>query len=354
MSMLAFQIIVNIGMTMGVAPVAGVLLPHQLRRIGHVDQYGGRRHDLQCRQSISARLTSSSPCARNPGRAQVVLLKTEKSMHLFFSLGLLEIRAYGFMLAIAFLLGSGCRSSGRKASIPIRSWMFRCSSSSAPSSFQAIACSLHLEEFRGHWLIRSTRCRAMVVIGIAGLTMLGGVILSFLTVLVYLRVKTALSGFADIILPLFARRSDHPVGLFSERMLLRLPCEHGGFCVAFPTDSPAGAMYGDVPLYPTQLYQSFYGLLMFAIMLLAEKKFRYTGFQLHLFFILYGIGRFTIDFLRYYEDSMIIGSIAGKGISLNQGISLVFILLGIGLILWNHRKTTGLEGGGVRRPGQGE
>jgi len=205
----------------------------------------------------------------------------------------------------------------------------------------------HLNEFSGHWLDTINPFQSNGQIGIAGLTMLGGVILSFITTFIYLRwKKLSFLVFADILLPMFALgEAITRLGCYLNGCCFGLPCEHGSLCVTFPSDSPAGSFFPGTPLYPTQLYQSFYGLVMFGLMLSADRKKRYPGFQLHLFFILYGIGRFTIDFFRYYEDSMIIMTLAGKGLSLNQGISFLFILLGIGLIAWNRRRSTTPQAG---------
>ena len=56
------------------------------------------------------------------------------------------------------------------------------------------------------------------------------------------------------------------------------------------------------------------------------------------FFILYGISRFIIDFFRYYETSMVILPFGDRGLSLNQGISMTFVLLGIVLIAMGNMK----------------
>ncbi len=260
-----------------------------------------------------------------------------------FKLGPLEIRSYGFMLAISFLLGIWLSvQRAKKKNVDPNQIM----DVSVLIIISAIVGSrlmyvvFHLDEFRGHWLDAISPIQSNGQIGIAGLTMLGGVILSILTCWIYLwKKKLPFLAFADVILPMFALgEAITRLGCYLNGCCFGLPCEHGPFCVIFPHDSPAGAFYSDVALYPTQLFQSFYGLIMFAVMLLAERKIRYTGFQLHLFFILYGIGRFTIDFFRYYEDSMVLLTIAGKGISQNQAISFIFILLGIGLVFKNRRK----------------
>jgi len=265
-------------------------------------------------------------------------------MHpVLFKLGPLEIRAYGFMLAISFLLGIWLATQRAKKKNIDPNQVLDLSVLiiiSAIVGSRLLYVLFHLDEFRGHWLDTINPFQSNGQIGIAGLTMLGGVILSFITALVYLRMKKqSFLVLADIILPLFALgEAITRLGCYLNGCCFGLPCSHGALCVTFPSDSPAGAIFSGQSLYPTQLFQSFYGLLMFILMLLAERKIHYTGFQLHLFFILYGIGRFTIDFFRYYEDSMILFSIAGKGLSLNQGISFIFILLGIGLIIWNQRK----------------
>jgi prolipoprotein diacylglyceryltransferase len=49
------------------------------------------------------------------------------------------------------------------------------------------------------------------------------------------------------------------------------------------------------------------------------------GTLFFLFFILYGISRILVDFVRYYEDSAMIGF----GLTINQGISVVMLLTGI-------------------------
>ncbi len=263
-------------------------------------------------------------------------------MHpVLFKLGPLEIRSYGFMLAISFMLGiwlSVQRAKKRKVDPNQIMDLSVLIIISAIVGSRLLYVLFHLEEFRGHWLDTINPFQSDGQIGIAGLTLLGGVLLSFVTTVIYLRVKKLpFLQYADIILPLVALgEAVTRVGCFLNGCCFGLPCEHGPLCVTFPHNSPAGAVFGGVPVYPAQLFQSVYALVMFAIMVGLEYKERYTGFQLHLFLILYGIGRFTIDFFRYYEDSMVILTIAGQGLSLNQLISLAFVVLGI-VLMWMKR-----------------
>jgi phosphatidylglycerol:prolipoprotein diacylglycerol transferase len=100
--------------------------------------------------------------------------------------------------------------------------------------------------------------------------------------------------------------------------------------MVFPAESPAGYCYPGQPIHPAQLYSSFYGLIIFVSLLLLERYKKFDGFLLYCFFILYGVSRFIVDFFRYYENSMVIG---GLSISVNQGISLLMIILGIILVI---------------------
>jgi phosphatidylglycerol---prolipoprotein diacylglyceryl transferase len=268
-------------------------------------------------------------------------------MHpVLFKLGPLEIRSYGFMLAISFMLGiwlSVQRAKKRKVDPNQIMDLSVLIIISAILGSRLLYVLFHLDEFRGHWLDTINPFQSDGQIGIAGLTLLGGVLLSFLTTVIYLRIKKLpFLRYADIIVPLVALgEAITRLGCYLNGCCFGLPCEHGPFCVIFPHSSPAGAVFGGVPVYPSQLFQSFYALLMFGIMIFMDRKERYTGFQMHLFLILYGIGRFSIDFFRYYEDSMVILSIAGKGISLNQLISLAFVVLGL-VLMWMNRKKQAL------------
>jgi phosphatidylglycerol:prolipoprotein diacylglycerol transferase len=126
----------------------------------------------------------------------------------------------------------------------------------------------HLDEFRGHW-IDTINPFQDGQIGIAGLTLLGGVILSFISSFIYLRVKKlSFFKFADIVMPsvglgIFLTR----IGCYLNGCCFGLPCEDGHFCVTFPMNSVAGSIFPNTKLIPAQLYSSFYGLLIFGILL---------------------------------------------------------------------------------------
>ncbi len=265
-------------------------------------------------------------------------------MHpVLFKLGALEIRSYGLALAISFLLGImlAVKRAKKKDVDPNQiTDLSVILILSAIIGSRLLYVLFHLEEFKGHWLDTINPFQSNGQIGIAGLTMLGGVILCFISSIVYLKVKKLpFLKIADIVIPsvalgIFITR----IGCYLNGCCYGLPC-HGPLCVTFPLDSPAGYMFPDQAIIPAQLYSSLYGLIMLGLLLFFERKQKYDGFLMYLFFIFYGISRFTVDLFRYYESSMVILTIGGKGISLNQGISFSFIILGLVLILYFNNKT---------------
>ncbi|MFQ5511293.1 MAG: prolipoprotein diacylglyceryl transferase [Candidatus Krumholzibacteriia bacterium] len=174
-----------------------------------------------------------------------------------------------------------------------------------------------------------------------GATLYGGFLLAIFAAYVYAAKKNV--GFflvADILSPALA------LGI----MLTRVGCYLSGCCfgsptdrawgVVFPSESAAGAYargladrVGEiVHLHPTQLYASFFGLVTFAVLMLAEKRLVKRGATFGMLLVLYGVFRFTLDFFRYYEDNMRMF----LDLTLNQWISVGLFALGVYLLL---RKT---------------
>lgn len=85
----------------------------------------------------------------------------------------------------------------------------------------------------------------------------------------------------------------------------RIGCFLAGCCYGRPTNSIWGIKFknslfapSDVYLIPTQLYSSLFDFLLCAFLLWYDKKNNKEGKVLGMYFLLYGIGRFLIEFLR--------------------------------------------------------
>lgn len=265
-------------------------------------------------------------------------------MHpILFRIGAFELRSYGLLLAVSFLLGIYLAMyRARKQNLdpnPIVDL-------SVYIIFAAIIGSrflyviYHLDEFRGRWLDTISPLQSSGQIGLPGLTMLGGVILATLVSLWYMaRKKLPILKYADVLvvsvaLGIFITR----IGCFLNGCCFGLPCNLP-WGVQFPAGSMAGFHFPDTPIHPAQLYESFSGLLMVLLLLFIERRKRFDGELFFWFFVFYGLARFTIDFFRYYENSMVAIRMGEVSISVNQVISLIFVLLGGILLVMRYKKS---------------
>ncbi len=270
-------------------------------------------------------------------------------MHpIIFKIGHFELRSYGLLLAISFLLGiwlSVRRARARNIDGEKIMDLSVVVILAAIIGARLLYVLFHLDEFAGHWTDTFNPFQSSGQVGIAGLTMLGGVVLAVISSLIYLKIqKLPVLKIADIVVPVFfLGEAITRIGCFLNGCCFGTPCEHGLFCVTFPPDSAAGSIFQNTPLHPAQLYSSFYALIVFVTLMLLDRKRHYDGFLFFLFFILYGIGRFVIDFFRYYESSMVIATISDVPISLNQLLSFCFILLGAGLLIYHRPQNTGVR-----------
>lgn len=268
-------------------------------------------------------------------------------MHpVILKLGPVAIHGYGLMLAVSFLVGIYLAARrAKKAGIDPEQIMnlslyIIVSSVVGARLFYVI---FHWEEYAGNlWALVSPIQEGRVV-GIFGLVLYGGVILATLVGMAYiLRRRLPLWRVADVVAPSIA------LGVF----FTRLGCFLNGCCfgvpsdspwaVVFPLASPAGSTFPGLPLHPTQLYSSLYGLAIFGMLLGLERFKRFDGFTFWLFIMLYALARFLVDFVRYYEPSM---TVLG-GLSVNQAISIVLFAMGGAVLvtLWQKQRTKGSEG----------
>ncbi|THB65632.1 MAG: prolipoprotein diacylglyceryl transferase [Desulfovibrio sp.] len=123
--------------------------------------------------------------------------------------------------------------------------------------------------------------------------------------------------------------------------ILRVGCFSAGCCYGCTCHLPWAVTFTHpdslaplhLPLHPTQIYSIQGGLISFGILLAMKKRFRVPGRLMGLFFCLYAVYRFIIDFYRL-DHAPILGPLSMIQIGL-----AVFFLAGVFLLL---------------RPGKGE
>src|SRR5574341_659772 len=226
-----------------------------------------------------------------------------------FRLGPFTVKSYGALLALSFLLGVlwSIRRAKRagvdpKYILDLAIVIF-ISSIVGARAFYVI---FHLDEFRGHWLDIISAIQSNGDLGIGGLTMLGGVILAIVSGIFYLRLKKQnVWQVADVLAPAF------PLGIF----LTRIGCFLNGCCFGKPVSDHAW-------------------VIIFVLVLFLERFKTFQGYSFWLMLALFGLGRFIIDFYRYYEPSMVLTKIGPVAFSVNQGVSIIIIV--ISAAMWNY------------------
>jgi phosphatidylglycerol:prolipoprotein diacylglycerol transferase len=268
-------------------------------------------------------------------------------MHpILFRLGPWEVRGYGLMLALSFLLGAALVTwrAHRAGLEPSRAlWMTFYGMLAAIVGSRLAYVAVNFTEFREDPL-RIVLPIQDGTFRLTGLVMNGGVILAALVIWLYARrYRMPVLKTMDVAAPSLA------LGLF----FTRIGCFLNGCCygrptnlpwgAVFPPDSPAGqyqwhelAVFS--PLHPAQLYSAVHGLALLAALLFLERRYqRFDGFTAALLFLLYPAGRFAIEFYRvYYDDT-------GQwlGLTHNHYTSILMILAsGIGLRVLARRSRT--------------
>lgn len=106
-----------------------------------------------------------------------------------------------------------------------------------------------------------------------------------------------------------------------------------------PTDLPWGMIFqqaGNLPRHPSQLYQfALEGIVLFGLLWWYSNKQRPVGAISAVFLIVYGAGRFLVEFAR--EPDSYLGLLS-LGLSMGQWLSLPMILAGIWMWLQANKR----------------
>ena len=140
----------------------------------------------------------------------------------------------------------------------------------------------------------------------------------------------------------------------------RQGCFSAGCCWGKPTSLPWGVhfteagheytgvpIYGpeghDISLHPTQLYESFFMLLVFAFLFYLHRKKKFNGQVLITYAIIYSIFRFLIEFIRDDPRGDLFGLTTMTGLSTSQLISLIVAVGAIVFLVFRLRRPPLIE-----------
>jgi phosphatidylglycerol:prolipoprotein diacylglycerol transferase len=220
----------------------------------------------------------------------------------------IPIHSYGVMLALSFFIGTiiAARYAERKEGISEDDYI-----SATMITMIGILIGSRIFFIVEHWEDYRRNILEIFAIWKGGLVLYGGLFGGIITgIIVAWRKKIPVGKYFDAGAPSIA------LGVF----LTRIGCFLNGCCYGKPTDSPFGISFPEgsyayikhlreglispksdfsLPVHPTELYESFGGIVIFGIMLLLRKRKKiYDGEYMIQFLILYSILRLIVEFFR--------------------------------------------------------
>jgi phosphatidylglycerol:prolipoprotein diacylglycerol transferase len=247
---------------------------------------------------------------------------------ILFNLGPITIYSYGVLLAAAYLLGlwmasRRARQAGLDANkvLDLGIWVII----AALVGAKALLFVVEFEQFTSSWQEFTTLLRS-------GGVFYGGLIAAVLVCVYQLRKHK---------LPLWISGDLFAPGIALGYMVGRLGCLMAGCCYGKPTDVAWAITFTDpaanlnvgtplnVPLHPTQLYESLAGLVILVLLLAFERRGRrFHGRTFWSFVLMYAVSRFVIEFFRGDDRGLVLATL-----STSQFISVVLAPLSI-IMLW--------------------
>lgn len=168
------------------------------------------------------------------------------------------------------------------------------------------------------------------ILGSSGFVVYGGIVTGVLAGYIYCRIKKlSFATYFDLVMP----------EISIAQGIGRIGCFLAGCCYGAPTDAAWGVVFPEgslapagIKLIPTQLIMSAGDLLIAAVLILFSKKNKVHGNVGAAYLMLYGIGRFAVEFLRNDRRGAV------GTLSTSQFISIFIVAIGIGLFVWNTMK----------------
>jgi phosphatidylglycerol:prolipoprotein diacylglycerol transferase len=242
---------------------------------------------------------------------------------ILFQIGPLTLRTYGLMLALGFLAGIALAvSRARRRGFDPDMVMDLC--------FYLIvggilgARILYVVEYPFYYLANPL---SALKIWEGGLVFYGGLLGAVAVLLLFVRHRRLdLPALADVLAP----------SVILGQAIGRLGCFAAGCCHGLPTERWWGVTFTDplslaprgVSLHPAQLYFAAADLVIFALLLVIDRRRRFAGQTMVAYLGLYAVTRFGLEFLRGDDR----GVFFGLPLSPAQGISL--LMLTAAAILW--------------------
>ncbi len=209
-----------------------------------------------------------------------------------FTIGSIEVRWYGVMVALAVLV--------------IVLWMLREVRKGARLSYDTVITAALVGIPSGLVLSRLLHVidrwsyysqNPGQIVGASGLTIYGAILGAALGIWLYSKFSNFQFGyFGDLVAP----------AVILAQAIGRIGCTINGCCYGLPTSLPWGIVYIypnslaplGIAFHPTQVYEIIYNLIVFGVLLKLRGRFKPDGSLFLIYLGLYSLWRVGIDFIR--------------------------------------------------------
>ncbi|OME78706.1 prolipoprotein diacylglyceryl transferase [Paenibacillus sp. FSL A5-0031] len=214
---------------------------------------------------------------------------------ILFTIGDFPIRSYGIIVMLAVFLSMGVAHYLTRNTIyqkHIMNMMF----------FVIIGALIgariwHVFFFQ--WGYYSQNISQIFAIWNGGIAIQGALMGGLATVFIYTRVyKISFFEFADYLAPavIFGQAIGR-IACFLNGDAYGSPT-NAGFGIVYPPGTMAFDQYGSQPLWPAEIWEGQWDLVVFAILIMIRNKTLPVGYHFVTYSIMYAIGRFFLEFLR--------------------------------------------------------
>ncbi len=245
-------------------------------------------------------------------------------MHpILFKIGPLTVHTYGVMIALGFLAGIifAAREGKRKGVDPEKIMDL--------SLYILIAAIVgsRLLQVAVEYQYYSQHPIEIFEIWKGGLVFYGGFIGALLTAIWYLKKHS---------LPVWKIGDALAPSIALGQAFGRIGCFSAGCCYGEPTNLPWAVTFTNpnslailnVPLHPSQLYESFGAFMIFLVLFLYRKKIKFDGQLFWIYAMAYSVLRFTLEFWRGDAERGFF-NIAGFYLSTSQWVAIAAFLVSV-------------------------
>jgi len=238
-----------------------------------------------------------------------------------FSLGAIHLYSYGFCIALGVLLSLFLmRRFALKKGFPKPDEVFDMAFMVLVWGFLGARLFYVVQNF-SYYVSEPLKIFAVWE---GGLIFYGGAIAGFLgLVWVAWKKKWSLWKILDFLVPYVALT----------QAFGRIGCFLNGCCYGKVCDLPWAVRFPGLPyaVHPAQLYEAFYDIVLFAFLIKRREQVRFEGEIGLLYFLLYGMGRYTIEFLL--EPGWM-----WMGLTSNQWLSIAIMVVAFVIFQYRRRK----------------